>query len=62
MRDPAPHRQAIIEVLRQTDLKVLICPEDQTQKDVGIGRVGTTLGPQPVAVWHRAAQIVAGSP
>lgn len=33
--DHAPHRQAIIEVLRQTDLKVLICPEDQTQMAVG---------------------------
>ena len=33
--DHAPHRQAIIEVLRQTQLKVLICPEDQTQMAVG---------------------------
>lgn len=33
--DHAPHRQAIIEVLRQTKLKVLICPEDQTQMAVG---------------------------
>lgn len=33
--DHAPHRQAIIEVIRQTDLKVLICPEDQTQMAVG---------------------------
>jgi polysaccharide pyruvyl transferase WcaK-like protein len=33
--DHAPHRQAIIDVLRQTDLKVLICPEDQTQMAVG---------------------------
>ena len=33
--DHAPHRQAIIEVLRRTDLKVLICPEDQTQMAVG---------------------------
>ena len=28
----------------------------------GIGRVGPTLRPQPVAAWHRAAWIVAGSP
>ena len=28
----------------------------------GIGRVGPTLRPQPVAAWHRAARIVAGSP
>lgn len=34
--DHAPHRQAIIEVVRQTKLKVLICPEDQTQ--VALGR------------------------
>lgn len=33
--DHAPHRQAIIEVVRQTKLKVLICPEDQTQMAVG---------------------------
>ncbi len=33
--DLAPLRQAIVEVLRQTSLKVLICPEDQTQMAVG---------------------------
>ena len=33
--DHAPHREAIIEVLRQTKLKVLICPEDRTQMAVG---------------------------
>ena len=33
--DHAPLRQAIIDVLRQTKLKVLICPEDQTQMAVG---------------------------
>ena len=33
--DHAPLRQAIVEVLRQTDLRVLICPEDQTQMAVG---------------------------
>lgn len=33
--DHAQLRQAIIEVTRQTDLKVLICPEDQTQMKVG---------------------------
>ena len=33
--DHAPHRKAIIQVLRQTKLKVLICPEDQTQMAVG---------------------------
>ena len=33
--DHAPHRQAIIEVVSQTQLKVLICPEDRTQMAVG---------------------------
>ena len=34
-QDHAPLRQAIIDVLRQTKLKILICPEDQTQMAVG---------------------------
>lgn len=33
--DHAPLRQAIIEIVRETNLKVLICPEDQTQMAVG---------------------------
>jgi polysaccharide pyruvyl transferase WcaK-like protein len=33
--DHAPHRQAIIDVVRQTDMKVLVCPEDRTQMTVG---------------------------
>src|SRR5690606_29402377 len=33
--DHAQLRQAIVEVSRNTDLKVLICPEDQTQMAVG---------------------------
>jgi polysaccharide pyruvyl transferase WcaK-like protein len=33
--DHRPLREAIVEVVRQTDLKVLICPEDQTQMAVG---------------------------
>ena len=33
--DHAQLRDAIVEVVRQTDLKVLICPEDQTQMQVG---------------------------
>lgn len=33
--DHAQLRKAIIEVTRQTDMKVLICPEDQTQMKVG---------------------------
>jgi len=34
-QDHLPLRSAIIEVIKQTDLKVLICPEDQTQMLVG---------------------------
>lgn len=33
--DHAQLRRAIIEVVRTTDLKVLVCPEDQTQMKVG---------------------------
>ncbi len=33
--DHAPLRQAIIDVVRQTTMKVLICPEDRTQMAVG---------------------------
>ena len=33
--DHAQLRNAIIEVVRTTDLKVLVCPEDQTQMKVG---------------------------
>jgi polysaccharide pyruvyl transferase WcaK-like protein len=33
--DHAPLRQAIIAVARKTDMKVLICPEDKSQMDVG---------------------------
>jgi hypothetical protein len=33
--DLAPLRQAIMEVVRQTDMKVLICPEDRTQMAIG---------------------------
>ncbi len=33
--DHAQLRQAIVEVIRNTDLKVLICPEDQTQMAIG---------------------------
>lgn len=33
--DHSPLREAIIEVVRNTDLKVLVCPEDSTQMAVG---------------------------
>ena len=34
-QDHAPHREAILNVLDATDLKILLCPEDQTQMAVG---------------------------
>jgi polysaccharide pyruvyl transferase WcaK-like protein len=34
-QDHAPIREAIIRVARETDLKVLLCPEDMTQMAVG---------------------------
>ena len=52
--DHAQLRQAIIEVTRQTDMKVLICPEDQTQMKVG-KEVLYDLLPEDVkakAVWR----------
>jgi polysaccharide pyruvyl transferase WcaK-like protein len=33
--DHAPHREAILRVVRETDLKILLCPEDQTQMRIG---------------------------
>lgn len=33
--DHAPLREAIVEVVKQTDLNVLVCPEDRTQMAVG---------------------------
>lgn len=53
-RDHAPHRQAIVEVLRQTRLRVLICPEDQTQMAVGKELLYDPLPAdvKPRAVWR----------
>lgn len=47
-------RQAIIEVIKQTDLKVLICPEDQTQMKVGKEMLYDQLPPEikKQAVWR----------
>lgn len=33
--DHAPLREAITAVIRQTDLKILVCPEDQSQMEIG---------------------------
>jgi polysaccharide pyruvyl transferase WcaK-like protein len=53
-QDHAPLRQAIVEVLRQTALKVLICPEDQTQMAVGKEMLYDALPAdvKPRAVWR----------
>ena len=32
--DHAPLREAIVQIVRQTDMKVLLCPEDETQMQV----------------------------
>jgi hypothetical protein len=34
-QDHAPLREAIIRVARETDYKILVCPEDQTQVELG---------------------------
>lgn len=49
--DHAALRRAIVEVIRQTDLNVLICPEDQTQMKVGREMLYDKL---PVDVKRRA--------
>lgn len=33
--DHAPHRAAIERIVRETDMKILICPEDKTQMAIG---------------------------
>ena len=33
--DHAPLREAIVRIVRETDLKVLVCPEDMTQMQIG---------------------------
>jgi hypothetical protein len=33
--DLAPLREAIIQVVKQTDMKVLVCPEDASQMEIG---------------------------
>ncbi len=48
--DHAQLRKAIVEVVRQTDLKILLCPEDQTQMAVGQEML---LDPLPAEVQKR---------
>jgi polysaccharide pyruvyl transferase WcaK-like protein len=44
--DHAPLRDAIAAVVRETDLKVLLCPEDATQMQVGRELIYDQLGPE----------------
>ncbi len=48
--DHAQLRKAIVEVVKQTDLKILLCPEDQTQMAVGKEML---LDPLPAEVKKR---------
>jgi polysaccharide pyruvyl transferase WcaK-like protein len=52
--DHSQLRQAIIEVARQTELKILVCPEDQTQMAVGKELLFDPLPPDVKAktVWR----------
>jgi len=43
--DHAPHREAIERIATETDLKVLLCPEDQTQMTVGKENILDQLSP-----------------
>jgi hypothetical protein len=53
--DLAPLRQAIVEVVRQTTMKVLICPEDETQMAIGKEMLFDKLPDEVKArvVWRR---------
>jgi len=52
--DHAPLRQAIVQVVRQTDMKILLCPEDQTQMALGKTALYDRLPPDVRArvVWR----------
>jgi polysaccharide pyruvyl transferase WcaK-like protein len=52
--DHAPLREAIIAVLRETEMKVLVCPEDQSQMEVGKQMLVDPLPPEVKAkvVWR----------
>lgn len=43
--DHAPHREAIERIVAETDLKILLCPEDQTQMAVGKENILDQLSP-----------------
>lgn len=52
--DHAPLRAAIIAVVRQTPLKILLCPEDATQMEIGREMLYDPLPAdvKPRVVWH----------
>lgn len=52
--DLKPYREAIIEVVSQTDMKILICPEDKTQMALGKEMLYDPLPDhiKPYVVWH----------
>jgi hypothetical protein len=52
--DHAPLREAIIRITRETSMKVLVCPEDQTQMAVGKELLIDTLPDdvKPKVVWR----------
>ena len=57
--DHAPLREAIIAVVRETRLKVLLCPEDQSQMAVGKEMILDKL-PPAVAEARRVARRTTG--
>jgi polysaccharide pyruvyl transferase WcaK-like protein len=52
--DHAPLREAIVQVIRETDLRVLLCPEDMTQMAVGKELLYDTLPDdvKPRVIWR----------
>lgn len=52
--DHAPLREAIIAVLNETDMKILLCPEDMTQMEIGREMIYEKL-PEPLksrVIWR----------
>lgn len=55
--DHAPLREAIASLVRQTSLKVLLCPEDRTQMAVGRELLFDKLpnDVKPRIIWHKSS-------
>ena len=53
--DHAPLREAIIAVVRQTEMKILLCPEDSSQMELGKEMLFDKLPEdvKPRVVWHK---------